>query len=97
MAAFSRRSSGDSPAPEVTSLETGSIVPKDVAAREAADRLTPAHGRVLERAAAAYRGEIDDRRDDLDAARASAEAMVLMIRAAAADRDGPLPPADASV
>ncbi|NNC12340.1 DUF4111 domain-containing protein [Planctomonas sp. JC2975] len=41
-------------------LESGSIVPKDVAAERVARRIPPDEGALLLRAAAAYRGEVHD-------------------------------------
>lgn len=64
-------------------LRTGSIVPKDVAADWAAQRLPAEHREPMERARAGYRGEVDERWDDRAVVRATADALVGHIRALA--------------
>jgi predicted nucleotidyltransferase len=72
---------------------TGEVRPKDVAGAWALRDLPPELRPLLARARAGYRGETEDRWEDLEAVRALAHHLRGRILQAAA----PLPPADASV
>ena len=63
----------------VLTLRTGLIAPKDVAAADVCSTLAPAHARILELAARAYRGELRDDWTELHS-EASAVAMALTDR-----------------
>jgi predicted nucleotidyltransferase len=67
-----------------TTVATGRIVSKDEAAAWALERLPPSARLALERARAGYLGSLDDRWDDLAAARSATEAMADHVRAAVA-------------
>jgi len=72
---------------------TGQVRAKDVAAHWAAGRVSMEHRMLLDRARAAYLGEVEDRWDDVQAVTALADHLRERIERAAR----PLPPADASV
>jgi predicted nucleotidyltransferase len=63
-----------------TTMATGEIRTKDAAATWALERLPASHQALLERARAAYLGEVDDRWDDQAAVRSVADVMADRIR-----------------
>jgi predicted nucleotidyltransferase len=64
-------------------VATGRITSKDEAASWAAERLPPSECALLERARDGYLGTIDDRWEEMDAIRATAESLADRIRAGA--------------